>query len=77
MKSYVFFSKPAGKSKCLLYLSALMKFPQNTGMNELMNGPTSMVFVLSDNKVLECYKLRITASEVGSRKFPITCEGSI
>lgn len=45
-----------------------------TGKNELMNELTSTIPILSENKALEYYMLTITASEVGSRTFLITCE---
>lgn len=36
-----------------------------------------MISVISSNKALECAKLVIRASDVGSRKFLIASEGSI
>lgn len=42
-----------------------------------MNLPSSVIPILLDNKVVECYELVIMTLEVGNMKFPIACEGSI
>ncbi len=52
---------------------ALIRFPQETGNNELTNGPSTRIPVLSDNKALECNKLVITTS---SGTFPKSHTGS-
>ncbi len=36
------------------YLLASMRFPQETGKNELMNVPSPMITVLFDKKTFEC-----------------------
>ncbi len=56
------------------YLLNLIRVPLEIGKNELMNEPSTMIPVLSDNKAHKCDKLVIT--EVGSRTFSIPPEGS-
>ncbi len=64
-------------TKYFLYILVLIGFAHETGKNELMNGPSTMTYVLSNNKALEGDKFIIITSEVGSRKFPIILEVSI
>ncbi len=62
-------------NKNLLYtFRFLIGFPQEIGKNELINAPSTMISVLSNNKALECDKLVITTSQVGGMKFPIVRE---
>ncbi len=56
---------------------ALIRFPQQIGKNELMNGSSCLFPILSDNKAFDCNKLMITTSEAGSQRFLIALEGSI
>ncbi len=56
------------------YLLNLIRVPLEIGKNELMNEPSTMIPVLSDNKAHKCDKPVIT--EVGSRTFSIPREGS-